>query len=53
MDLALYDTYRALIDTVCSILLGISLHQSFSSVHGKTLGETVTADSHNANFYFG
>ena len=53
MDLALYDTYRALIDTVCSILLGISLHQSFSSVHGKALGETVTADSHNANFYFG
>jgi len=53
MDLALHDTYGTLIDTVGAVLLGISLHQSFSSVHGKALGETVTADSHNANFYFG
>ena len=53
VDLALNDTNGALINVSSAILIGISLYQRLSSVNGQALGEAVTANSNDTNFYLG
>ena len=52
VNLALNDADRTLVDIRPIILRLISFHQGFSSVHCKRCRKTVTAYSHNTNFYF-
>ena len=51
IDLALDDGNGALIDISSAVLLGVSIHQCFSSVDCQGSGETVTAYTDNTNFY--
>ena len=51
MDLALNDTDGALINVCCAVLLGVRVDQGLSSVNGQALGEAVTANGYNTNFY--
>ena len=52
VDLTLYDTDRTFIDSSFTIFFCVGIDQCFSSVHGKTLRETISAHCYNTDFQF-